>query len=83
MGTLKPGATYVYESPDNGKTIYAREQGAPHSERFVIGYTPDLFTGINWQEIVLHARTNSVLRKVLERAILIHHVSKDYGQDRT
>lgn len=83
MGTLKPGATYIYESPDNGKTIYAREQGAPNNEKFVIGYNADPFTGINWPEITQHARTNSVLQKLLERVILVHQLSKDYGQDRT
>lgn len=83
MGTLKPGATYIYESPDHGKTVYAREQGAPHSERFIVGYQYDLFEDINWQEIALDARTNPVLQKVLERAILIHKLSKDYGKNRT
>jgi len=83
MGTLKPGATYIYESPDNGKTVYAREQGRPSSEKFIIGYNADPCTGINWQEITQHARTNSVLQKLLERVILVHQLSKDYGQDRT
>ena len=37
MGTLKPGATYIYER--DGDTVYAREQGS--TERFVIGkYSP-------------------------------------------
>lgn len=83
MGTLKPGATYIYESPDGGKTVYAREQGKPHNERFVVGYQYDLFEDINWHEIALHARQNPALQKVLERAILIHKVSKDYGKNRT
>ena len=27
MGSLTPGATYIYESPDGGQTVYARESG--------------------------------------------------------
>ena len=34
MGTLTPGATYVYER--NGEEIYARETG--QTERTIIGY---------------------------------------------
>lgn len=81
MGTLKPGATYIYESPDGGKSIYARESGT--TERKLIGYQYDLFEDVNWYEIALHARQNPALQKVLERAIMIHKLSKDYGKDRT
>lgn len=81
MGTLKPGATYIYESPDGGKSIYARERGT--TERKLIGYQYDLFEDVNWHEIALHARQNPSLQKVLERAIMIHKLSKDYGKDRT
>jgi hypothetical protein len=83
MGNLIPGMTYIYESPDGGKTVYAREQGAPADKRFVIGYQYDLFEDVNWQEISLHSRTNPALKNALERAILIHKLSKDYGKDRT
>ena len=43
MGTLKPGATYVYER--NGGTVYARETGAHPSTRQVVGYEYDPITG--------------------------------------
>ena len=36
MGSLKPGATYIYERVDD--TVYAREFGADPKDRFVIGY---------------------------------------------
>ena len=36
MGTLKPGATYIYER--NGNEVYAREFGADPSTRQVVGY---------------------------------------------
>jgi hypothetical protein len=32
---------YIYESPDKGKTVYARECGQPHTERKLIKETKD------------------------------------------
>jgi hypothetical protein len=43
MGSLKPGATYVYEKA-NGVT-YAREFGADPSTRFEVGYEYDPVSG--------------------------------------
>jgi hypothetical protein len=93
MGTLKPGATYVYER--NGDEVYAREFG--QTERRLIGYQyemenkPDPRTNDGrplrehmlenklWGNIRRAAKTNSALHEVLERAILIYHLSKDNG----
>lgn len=36
MGTLKPGATYIYERV--GNEVYAREAGADPNTRELIGY---------------------------------------------
>ena len=92
MGTLKPGATYIYER--NGEEIYAREFG--ETERKLIGYqyenkidprTSDgrpLFEHIRedklWGEIRREAKTNPALQKVLDRAILVYRLSKDKPQ---
>ena len=91
MGTLKPGATYVYER--NGDEVYAREFGG--TERKLIGYKyemenkPDprtsngrpLFEQIQenklWGEIHREAKTNPALQKALDRAIMIYKLSKD------
>lgn len=43
MGTLKPGATYVYERV--GNEVYARESGADPATRRLIGYNHDPVTG--------------------------------------
>jgi hypothetical protein len=90
MGTLTPGATYVYER--NGEEIYAREVGK--TDRKMIGYqyegkvdprTPDgrpLYEHIRedklWGEIRRAAPTNPALQKALDRAILIYKMTKDY-----
>ena len=89
MGTLKPGATYIYER--NGDEIYAREFGAEPSTRKIIGYDhkPDPRTSDGrplhehimedkmWGEIRREARTNITLQKALDRAIMIYRLSKD------
>lgn len=93
MGTLTPGATYIYER--NGEEIYAREAG--QTERTMIGYqyenkidprTHDgrpLYEHIKedrlWGEIRIEARTNKVLQAALDRAILIYHLSKNNGKE--
>ena len=92
MGTLKPGATYIYER--NGEEIYAREVGK--TERKLIGYqyenkvdprTPDgrpLYEHLKedklWGEIRRAAKSNKTLQSVLDRAILVYHLSKDHGK---
>jgi hypothetical protein len=91
MGTLKPGATYIYER--NGDEVYAREFG--ETDRTLIGYKyemenkPDPRTNDGrplhehimedkmWGEIRREARTNITLQKALDRAIMIYRLSKD------
>jgi hypothetical protein len=93
MGSLKPGATYIYER--NGEEVYAREFG--ETERKLIGYKyemegkPDPRTNDGrplvehiredklWGDIRRAAKTNTALHEALERAILIYHLSKDHG----
>jgi hypothetical protein len=89
MGSLKPGATYVYER--NGDEVYAREIGADPSTRQIIGWdhTPDPRTNDGrplieqiresklWGEIHREAKTNPTLQKALDRAIMIYKLSKD------
>jgi hypothetical protein len=93
MGTLTPGATYIYER--NGDEVYAREFG--QTERKLIGYKyemegkPDPRTNDGrplhehikedqlWNNIRRAAKTNSALQEALERAIIIYHLSKDNG----
>jgi len=91
MGSLRPGATYIYER--NGDEVYAREFGA--TERKLIGYKyemedkPDPRTNDGrplrehimedklWGEIRREAKTNPALQKALDRAIMIYRLSKD------
>jgi hypothetical protein len=89
MGTLTPGATYIYEKADG--ITYAREIGADPSTRKEIGWDYDPRTSDGrplhdhimdnklWGEIRRVARTNKALHDAMERVILIYHLSKDHG----
>ena len=80
MGSLKPGAKYIYEKA-NG-IIYAREFNAPHSERFEIGRDFEMILKDEqrlWQEIVRAGRTNQSLQEALDRVKILYHLSKDNG----
>ena len=81
MGSLKPDTKYIYEHADG--VTYAREFGAPHSERFEIGRTLEkqsLIDGLResqlWGEIHRAAKSNPSLQEALERAVTIYHLSK-------
>jgi hypothetical protein len=91
MGSLKPGATYIYER--NGDEVYAREFG--ETDRKLIGYKYEMEDKLDprtadgrplrehiledklWGEIRREARTNITLQKALDRAIMIYKLSKD------
>jgi len=84
MGTLKPGATYIYERAEG--IIYAREMGADPQERFVVGYESaqdynplrnDIKENQLWHEIKQAARTNPALQEALDRVKVIYELSKD------
>lgn len=73
MGTLKPGATYIYER-DKG-TTYAREFGS--SEKRVIGMDYPVTDAVNWHDVMVVAKTNPALQKALDRAIMLYKLSKE------
>ncbi len=83
MGTLKPGATYLYEYEDG--SVYAREYGC--KERKVIGmkYPYETKEEIEkymqeealWKDIRRKSETNPTLKSALERAIMIYKLSEN------
>ena len=81
MGSLKPGAKYIYEKADG--ITYAREFGAPHNDRFEIGRDYQRFLKDElrlWEDIVQEGRTNQTLQDALDRVKLVYHLSKDHGK---
>jgi hypothetical protein len=86
MGSLKSGATYIYER--NEGTVYAREAGADPSTRQEIGWDYDprtsdgrplrdhLMDAKLWGNIHRAARTNPALQEALDRVKIIYELSK-------
>lgn len=75
MGSLKPGATYIYERVDD--KIYAREFGS--TQRRLIGQD---YPGKNderdlWEDIKKESQKNPALQKAIENVIMIYRLSKD------
>ncbi len=82
MGSLRPDAKIIYESPDKGGTVYGRYAGT--NERWLVGYSHDSESTKDqikdnqlWQDIRTAAKTNPALQKALSHAILIYRLSKD------
>ncbi len=76
MGTLKPGATYIYERADG--ITYAREFGS--KARKAIGWDYSVGEAAMdemWKDIRFQAHSNPSLQKALDRAIMIYKLSKD------
>ena len=79
MGRLKPGATYVYESPDGGETTYARLTGT--NERIMIGQSwqaKELVEQRMWTDIYKHRNRNNALQHAVEECIIIYKLSEEY-----
>jgi hypothetical protein len=86
MGTLNPGATYIYERV--GGTVYAREFGADPKDRKVIGYNYDpnnehlqsfadqYFIETEWREIIRESRNNPTLQEAIDRVKILYHLSR-------
>ena len=82
MGTLKPGATYIYERNDG--IIYAREMGADPCTRQVVGYEssqdydPVRRDKINWHNLLEASKDNKALADALDRVIMLYELSKKH-----
>jgi len=91
MGSLKPGATYIYER-HNG-TVYAREFGTDPTTRVPVGWdydpknptfnpvmTPsqqELNEHNEWIKIRVEAKTNPALQAAVERVKMLYKLSKE------
>lgn len=81
MGSLKPGATYIYEHADG--VTYAREFGA--TTRVEIGRTYSRHVKDDiamWQKIVEASVDNPALQSALEYAKIIYHLGTKDGNSK-
>jgi hypothetical protein len=85
MGTLKPGATYIYERAMG--VTYAREVGAHPGDRIAIGWDADAIDGskifgmdakkvAQLVDMAFAAESNPALQDALDRAIMLHELTK-------
>ena len=79
MGSLTPGATYVYERADG--RIYAREFGK--TERRIIGYDSsispemELYRGeIN--QVLAMCETDPAMRELLDQLFVLYNLKKKH-----
>jgi acetone carboxylase gamma subunit len=79
MGTLTPGATYIYERAD-GK-IYAREFGS--TDRKLVGYDSGnafLEERNRWltelNEVIIMCETDNEMRELLEKLFILYNLKK-------
>jgi hypothetical protein len=82
MGSLKPGATYIYERAAG--ITYAREYGT--TDRKIIGMEYPLSKEavekqyqeeMLWKDILRKSETNPTLKSALDRAIMIYKLSEE------
>lgn len=75
MGSLKPGATYIYEKVDG--ITYAREFGS--TDRFPIGWdynnSDNHFNSKFWSNVLKEAETNTTLQQAVDRVIMLYKLS--------
>lgn len=78
MGSLKPGATYIYERA--GGIVYAREFG--QTNRTVVGYESDdasasskrLLSEMN--EVIRMCETDPEMRELLDKLLVVYNLKK-------
>lgn len=82
MGSLKPGATYIYER--SGAAIMAREFGADPSTRKVVGYESEdghisasskrMMSELN--EVVRMCETDPGMKTLLDQLFVMYNLKK-------
>lgn len=79
---MKPDTKYIYESPDGGDTVYAREVGK--TERVMIGQNTRAKSLIEkiqedklWGEIRRMAETDQGIADLLDRARVYYQLKKN------
>lgn len=76
MGTLKPGAIYIYEKADG--VTYAREIGSTYRQE--IGWDYDVnkvSENLLWADIRDTAKDHPALQNLLDKVILMYRLIKD------
>jgi hypothetical protein len=68
----------IFESPDGGKTVYARKSG--ETERTLIREDPDKKDRdrwLEWRDILEASKDNTALADLIQKAETIWHLTKN------
>ncbi len=69
----------IFESPDGGKTIYARKSGQDHTQRVCIQEDPekkDRERWLEWRDILAASKDNQGLADLVEKAETFYRLLK-------
>ena len=69
----------IFESPDGGKTIYARKSGQDHTQRVCIQEDPekkDYDHWLEWRDILLASKNNAGLADLIDKAEVYYRLLK-------
>lgn len=82
MGTLRPGATYIYER--EGGRIYAREFGK--TERHIVGYDAKQQVAAErryymneMNNVLAMCETDPAMRDLLDQLFVLYNLKKTHG----
>ena len=85
MSKLKPGTTYIYESPDGGQTVYAREFNS--LEKILVGRSymiefeeQQQKEDSLWRAIRAASADNSALQDAIDHVIMIYNLTNTNDQ---
>jgi len=85
MSKLKPGTTYIYESPDGGQTVYAREFNS--SEKILVGRSymiefeeQQQKEDSLWRAIRAASADNSALQDAMDHVIMMYNLTNTNDQ---
>jgi len=79
MGSLKPGATYIYERVAG--SVFAREFGK--SERKLVGYSTDMSPEIEiyrseMNQVLLMCESDPAMRDLLDQLFVMYNLKKTH-----
>ena len=79
MGTLKPGATYIYERVAG--SIFAREFGK--SERKLVGYATDVSPDMQMlrseiNQVLIMCESDPAMRELLDQLFVLYNLKKNH-----
>jgi hypothetical protein len=79
MGTLVPGATYIYERVDD--RIYAREMG--QTKRQLVGWDNDSGLAMRGyrneiNHVLTMCETDPAMRELLDQLFVLYNLKKDH-----